>query len=235
MCQYFWFCRKRTTVEKPQEKNSIRACVILPTTTVQSPNVVQMLIKIPGDKWKRFKLNHSFQQNQYNYIKMYIFNGYGYKLAKTSLSKSKTECFLWCQLAACFCIHLTKHSASCELWYPDELSHPLHPAARAEWLPLTLPEAGLSPGIRMHCRLAETWMGSKGSPVSHEQLTLKWRLAWSVQSKAQFPILGKIKWLFSVYTAEKKNTFSDSSFSFHSREKVWKADIFFSLAIKTNI
>lgn len=111
---------------------------------------------------------------------------------------------------------------------------PLHPTPSTEWLPLALPEAGLSPSIRMHCRLAKTWVGSNGSG-SREQLTLKWRFAWSVQSKTQFLILGKIKWLFSVHTAETKYTFPDSSFSFHSREKVWKSGILFSLEIKRNI
>lgn len=158
-----------------------------------------MLIKIPGDKWKRLKSKQSFQQNQYNYIKMYIFNDYGYKLAEISLRKIKTKCFLWYQLAACFCIRLTKCSASCELWYPDELLRSWHSSARAEQLPLALPEAGLSLGIRTHRRLAQTWVGSKGSSGSHEQLTLQWRLAWSVQSETQFHILGKMKWLFFQY------------------------------------
>lgn len=45
----------------------------------------------------------------------------------------------------------------------------------------------------------QTRVGSQGSPGSCAQLTLRWRLAWSVQSETQFPILGKMKWLFFPY------------------------------------
>lgn len=77
---------ENATMEKPHQKKSIQASVIFPNTAQKSPNVDNMLKKMPRDQWKRFE--RFFTAKTKNFIITY--SGYGYELAKTSLREIKT-------------------------------------------------------------------------------------------------------------------------------------------------